>query len=61
MTDTAACDFDDNFFRTGTKKWEFAKLQRSVGSGKLESIRSLNAGHHASLPVPKAISGMGGA
>ena len=32
MTNTAACNLDNNFVRTGIKNREFARLQRSVGS-----------------------------
>jgi hypothetical protein len=61
MTDTAACDLDNKLVGTGIKNWEFAKLQGSVGSVKLESMRALNASHYASLLSPDAISGMCGA
>jgi hypothetical protein len=32
MTDAAACNLDDDLFRTGNKIGEFTRLQPSVGS-----------------------------
>jgi hypothetical protein len=58
MTDTAACNLDNKFVRAGIKNREFARLQSSVGSVQLESIRPLNAGHHGPLLVPEAIAAM---
>jgi len=43
VTDSAAGNFDDHFFRTGYERGEFAPLQRAFGRLQLEAVSPLNA------------------
>jgi hypothetical protein len=59
MTDAAACNLDNKLLRSRIENRKFARLQRSVGSAQLESIRSLNAVQHVPLPIPEENFAMG--